>query len=137
MPCSDVTEILSLTVDSEDRVVHYSLSKLTCGGAVGNPSVLRKWIEGKTANEILETQLHDVLALLPTASTTWELVTLKHLRAVQLGLEALTGQQNAGAENACAIESVEATPNRVRMIALIRVEAKTEQIQACGGCGCG
>jgi hypothetical protein len=73
MPCNDVTEVLSLTLDPDDRLTHYSLIKLTCGGGVGNPSLLKKWIANKPASEILSTSTETILEEFPTPSDTWYL----------------------------------------------------------------
>lgn len=138
MPCSDVTEVLSLTLDPEDRLTHYSLIKLTCGGGVGNPSLLRKWIENRPASEILMTTPDEVLHAFPTPSDTWEFLTIKHLLAVQAGLRALSGETAASPDSICAVETIEHGPKGIRMMALIKVDILTQSITACGGCGtCG
>ncbi len=138
MPCSDVTEILSITLDPEDRIVHYSLIKRTCGGSVGNPSLLRKWVENRPAQEVLEASPDQLLTALPTQSSTWEFLRLKHLFALQSGIQALIGQKSAMPGEACVVDSIETTAGGVRLIAEIKVDVLTEKISACGGCGsCG
>jgi hypothetical protein len=138
MPCSDVTEILSLTLDHQDRVVHYSLIKRTCGGAVGNPSLLRKWIENRSAQDVLAATPEDILIAVPTKSSTWEFLTLKHLFAVQSGLQAMMGELSSMPGDLCVVDTIETAPNGIRMIAELKVDVLTEKISACGGCGsCG
>ncbi len=134
MPCSDVTELLSLTIDHEDRVVHYSLSKLTCGAAVGNPSLLKKWINRRPASDVLSSTLNDVLAVLPTRSQTREYLTLKHLCAVQQGLRALSGTDGSGPEDLCAVQSIETDQQGIKLLALVKVDLMTAEIEACGNC---
>lgn len=134
MPCSDVTEILSITLDSDDRIVHYSLLKRTCGGSVGNPSLLRKWVENRTAQEVLEASPEQLLAALPTPSTTWEFLRLKHLFALQSGIQALFGQKSAMPGDPCVVDSIEMTDGGLRLLAQIKVDILTEKIAACGGC---
>lgn len=114
--------------------MHYSLSKVTCGGGVGNPSLLREWIDDKPAGEVLGASLEEVLIAIPAASQIWEFLTFKHLLAVQVGIRALLGETNSGLSDGCTIESVEYGPNGVRMIALIKVDLMTAGITACGGC---
>jgi hypothetical protein len=138
MPCSDVTEVLTLTLDPQDRVVHYSLIKRTCGGAVGNPSLLRKWIENRSASDVLAATPDEILAAIPTHSTTWEFLTLKHLFAVQSGLQAMLGESSSMPGDLCVVDTIESAPNGIRMIAELKVDVLTEKISACGGCGtCG
>jgi hypothetical protein len=135
MPCHDVTEQLSITLDSEDRVTHYRLTKLTCGGSVGNPSLLRKWVAHRTVTEILAARPEAVLEALPTTSETWNYLTRKHLYALQLGLAAFLGQTPSRPVDPCVVTSVETTERGIRMEADLRVDMKTDEIAACGGCG--
>ncbi len=138
MPCSDVTEILTITLDPEERITHYTLSKRTCGGGVGNSSLLRKWISNRSANEVLSATPELVLASLPTRSTTWEFLTVKHLLAVQCGLKALLGFSDSGPADTCRIVNVSCGAEGTRMEADIRVDVVTSRITACGFCGnCG
>ena len=136
MPCSDVSELLSLTVDHDDQVVHYRLTKVTCGAAVGNQSLLRKWIAGKATSEVLVSTLDDVLAVQPTVGDTWLYLTHKHLTAVQRGLRALAGLSDGGPTDTCAIQSIEADDRGITLLALVNVDVMTNEIKACGGC-CG
>jgi hypothetical protein len=135
MPCHDVTEQLSITLDSEDRIIHYRLTKLTCGGSVGNPSLLRKWVADRSANDVLAARPEAVLEAIPTTSETWNYLTRKHLYALQQGLAALLGHTPARPVDACVITSVETTERGIRMEADLRVDLKTDDITACGGCG--
>ncbi len=138
MPCSDVTEILRVTLDLQDRVTHYSLSKLSCGASVGKPSLLRKWIDHRHISEIMAASPADVLAVMPTRSTTWEFITIKHLLAVKAGLSALTGISSGLPGELCTIANVEHGPDGISMEADIRVDILTDEIKACGGCdNCG
>jgi hypothetical protein len=137
MPCNDVTEVLSLTLDHEDRVIHYSLAKLTCGAAVGNPSLLRKWIDGRKADDVLRGSVHDVLAVLPTRSETWEYLTYKHLLAVQHGLRAVLGVSQSGPDDICAIQSIETDERGIKLMALVKVDLLTSEIEGCSNCSLG
>lgn len=134
MPCTDVTEVLSLTLDNDDRVVHYSLSKLTCGAAVGNPSLLRKWIDHRKAVEVLNAGAFEVLEVIPTHSETWEYLTYKHLLAVQHGLRAVMGIKESGPDDICAIQSIETDERGLKLLALVRVDLLTSEIESCGSC---
>ncbi|MFZ1683941.1 MAG: hypothetical protein WAU88_07385 [Candidatus Zixiibacteriota bacterium] len=138
MPCSDVTEVLSITLDPDDRIIHYSLIKETCGGAVGNSSLLRKWVENRLASDVLKAQPEEIMAAIPTKSTTWEFLTLKHLFALQTGLQAFLGEKSAMPGDSCVVDTIETTPKGIQFIALIKVDVLTEKIESCGGCGsCG
>lgn len=138
MPCNDVTEVLKITLDTQDRVSFYSLTKRTCGGTVGNPSLLRPWIENRTTQEILAASVNEVLSTLPPLSDTWEFLAQKHLLAVQCGLATMLGRLPGLPADLCAVESVSSGPKGIKMTAHLKVDMLTEAIPACGGCGsCG
>lgn len=138
MPCSDVTEILRLTIDAQNRVIFYSLSKRTCGASVGNPSLLRKWIANRRVPDVMSATPGDVLAALPKRSRIWEFLSMKHLLAIKCGLAALLGDAPARPDDACTIASVSFGPEGVKMEADVKVDILTSRIRACGACGsCG
>lgn len=138
MPCSNITEILQLHLDSQDRIVFYKLSKETCGGSVGKPSLLRKWIKERPANEILNLQPDDFVASLSLKSQTWEFLHYKHLFAVQKGLRVLLGQDSARPADSCTVESIVYEADCIKLTALINIDAMTDEIRSCTGCGtCG
>ena len=76
MPCTDVTEILKLRIDSADRLVTYSLTKRTCGGALGKESLLLKWCGGLPARDILKTTVDQFLDRYATDDPVVEFVRL-------------------------------------------------------------
>ena len=134
MPCSDVTEILSVTLDHDERVVHYSLTKRTCGGSVGNPSLLRRWVENRSASDVLATTPDQMLQSISSRSTTWEFLSVKHLIAIQLGLRTLLGADSGTTDSPCVVDSIVGTPVGTQLLAEIKVDLLTDDIKACGGC---
>ncbi len=135
MPCNDVTEILSITLDNTERVVHYSLTKRTCGAAVGNPSLLRRWVDQRPALEVLATTPDQMLQAIKLQSTTWEFLSVKHLLALQMGLRTLVGTDTGTVDSPCAIDSIIGSPAGTQLLAEVRVDMLTNEIKACGGCG--
>ncbi len=138
MPCSDVTEILRIDLDPGDHLIDYSLTKLTCGGALGKESLLKKWCGGLSTTEILSTSIDAFCTRYPTTDPVVEFVRLKHLLALQKGLRALTGEESSRPDDAIAVESIEYSQSGASLTALLKVDAVTDEIQACGRCaGCG
>lgn len=137
MPCTDVSENIKITLDHDDRVIFYALSKDTCSGAVGKPSLLRKWIRDRSAEDILAATpdiLHDFY---PTKSNTWQFLYAKHLFAVQRTLQAALGHDTGRPTDYCAVHSVTYTPDGVEIVARLNIDLMTDDIKACGNCGCG
>ncbi len=135
MPCSDVTEVLSLRLDEGEHLLSYTLHKRTCGRGVGDSGLLAGRLSGKTAAEILE-----------LSGETWEFGTtdeveqfleLKHLFGLQAGLRALLGQEAAGASDPVSASRVAFEEQELLFEAELSVDILTERIESCGRCkGC-
>ncbi len=138
MPCSDVTELLTLTVDDEDRLTEYRFVKRTCGQGVGADSLLGEQLAGRTVGEILALEPDAFLAAYPVPEGVEEFLTLKHLIAVQSALEVLTGQASGGPGEICAAAEIGYAPDATTLHVRISVDLVTERIKSCGSCGgCG
>jgi len=142
MPCDDVTEVLHLLLDPEDRVQGYSLIKRTCGRAVGERSLIHAWAAGRSAVDILGADLDAFLDAHAPAdgsdtAEAEELLALKHLFALQAGLAVLAGDASGAAGETCAIESMVYGPEGCEFVGQVRVDVLTDKIKACGRCGVG
>jgi hypothetical protein len=138
MPCADVTEILRLQVDLEDRLVGYSLTKRTCGGALGKEPLLLKWCGGLPARQVMDTTVDQFLDRYSSDDPVVEFVHLKHFIALRKGIAALIGEIAARPDDSIAIESIDYGPDGVDLVAHIKVDIVTKEIKACGRCaGCG
>ncbi|CAN5354470.1 hypothetical protein BH09SUM1_BH09SUM1_25260 [soil metagenome] len=140
MPCNDITEVLRIRVDAEDRVADYELIKRTCGRAVGERSLLQSAFAGQRAESIMALdaeEFADSQAISENDEETMVLV-LKHFFAVQAGLSALFGHASAGPFDAVRVAAVTYEDNLCTLEAEIVIDAITEKIKSCGKCkGCG
>lgn len=138
MPCNDVTEILNLVIDENDRLEKYALIKRTCGRAVGEKSLLDEEFAGRPAEEILAIGADAFADAREGVDETELFLALKHLFAVQGGLKALLGLEPGGKDEAVRVAGVSYEGGRVRLDAEIVLDVITRQIEACGRCsGCG
>lgn len=138
MPCNDVTELIRLRIDDEDRLLGYQLIKKTCGRAVGEQSLLAAELAGSTAAQVLAWTGDAFAEKFPTASDEELVLQLKHLFAVQAGLRTLLGLEPGGVSDPIRVASVAYEAGECSIEAEISVDVLTEQIQACGKCkGCG
>ncbi len=137
MPCSDITEILRLTLDAEERLVSYGLSKRSCGRAVGAESLILEWVSGRGAGELLTASVDEFLDAHPCSDETEEFLYLKHFFALREGLNVLLGHEPGGAASPCAVESIGYGPEGTDLIAQLKIDAFTDQIKSCGRCGKG
>jgi hypothetical protein len=142
MPCDDVTEVLRVLLDPEDRVQGYSLIKRTCGRAVGELSLIHAWAAGLPAADILAADLDVFLdAHTPADGSEMaeaeELLALKHLFALQAGLAVIAGEASGAAGETCAIESMVYGPEGCEFVGQVRIDILADKIKACGRCGTG
>lgn len=138
MPCNDVTELMTVSVDDADRLVAYRFVKRSCGQGVGADALLEDHLCGKTVDEILAIAPEGFLETYPTELPIEEFLGLKHLIAVQSVLEVLTGKAAGGAGEICAAAEVVYDEGQVIIEARILLDLVTEKIKSCGNCGsCG
>lgn len=138
MPCSDVTEVLSVTLNEQDCLKAYSFSKRTCGQGVGAQSLLIDQLGGKTLEELLAYTADDFLAEFPIVDEIEEFLSLKHLFAIQGALEVLTGLESGGKDDPFAASGISYSEDETVVEGRISVDLMTEKIKGCGNCGtCG
>jgi hypothetical protein len=135
MPCTDVTEVLVLSLDNSDRVQTYSLHKETCGGAVAGRGLIRDWVKHREVAEVLALQPAELLMQTNRRGTVNEYLTLKHLFSIQGALAAYRGEMADHEPGLLQIESIEYAPDETRLQARIKLDVLTEKIKACGLCG--
>lgn len=138
MPCSDITEIIEVVLDGEDRLKDYVFRKRTCGQGVGAGNLLLGVLGGQSADDILAISPEDFLEAHPVEDPLEEFLGLKHLIAVQSALEVLIGRANGGPGEICAAAEIGFDGGETVLTARISVDLVTERIKSCGGCkGCG
>jgi hypothetical protein len=138
MPCKDVTELLEVVLDTEDRLADYRFSKRTCGQGVGAAALLIDQLRGRAAEELLQKTAEEFLTEFPIADPIEEFLSLKHLFAIQGALEVYAGVQAGRASDAFAVAGIEYSEETTRISGRISVDILTERIKSCGGCGsCG
>lgn len=135
MPCKDITDHLRIRLDNQDRITRYALRKLSCGGAVGNQSMIIGWLENKSAEEVFNSRPEAVLAAHEIKSEIDEYLLLKHFLAVKAGLAIMLGRESGTVDDYCRLEAIRCGPQGTEIIVQISVEGMTEEIQACSNCG--
>ena len=134
MPCNDVTERLTVRLDHADRVVGYSMSKMTCGGNVKGDDLLDEWILDRDVETVLAIDPAD-LASRPVLGRVKEYLRFKHLFSVQAALAGYLGRSLPDDDCAVTIVGVEYDRTGAEVRAEIHPPLLTEKIEACGLCG--
>lgn len=138
MPCSDITEVIEVVLDDQDRLKEYSFRKRTCGQGVGSGNLLIGALGGMPAEELLSMSPEYFLQTWPVEDPLEEFLGLKHLIAVQSALEVLLGRASGGPGEICAAAEISFEDGDTILNARISVDLVTEKIKSCGNCkGCG
>jgi hypothetical protein len=137
VPCDDVTEVIDLELDPEDKLRVYALNKRTCGAEIGASALLLEWLAGRSMPDILALTGEDVVQQYAPPQAE-EFLYFKHLVAVQEALRVLTGAARGALDDACTAVSVVQEPSGLAFTGHLAVPLMTEKIRACGSCGsCG
>ena len=138
MPCSDITEVIEVILDEQDRLKEYTFRKRTCGQGVGSGDLLTGVLGGMSADALLAMTPEFFLETWPVEEPLEEFLGLKHLIAVQSALEVLLGRASGGPGEMCAAAEIGCEGNDTVILARISVDLITEKIKSCGNCkGCG
>ncbi|MCC6795539.1 MAG: hypothetical protein IT366_10505 [Candidatus Hydrogenedentes bacterium] len=138
MPCSDVTEIIHVELDAEDRLKDYYFSKRSCGQGVGAGNLLMDQLRGWSMDRILACDAEQFLTEFPIEDELMEFLNLKHFFAIQSVLEVLTGKEPGGKNDPCAAAEISYGDDTLIIDGQIEVDLVTEKIKACGSCkSCG
>ncbi|MCP4581346.1 MAG: hypothetical protein GY839_06985 [candidate division Zixibacteria bacterium] len=131
MSCNDLTEILKISLDNDGRLIDYSLKKLTCDRAVADSALLLDILKGRTADEILAVSIESLSPEEPPKDNTDEYLQVKHLQAVQSGLEVLMGHREGRSDNHCLIDTISHGLEGTELTARIKFDFQTENIKSC------
>jgi hypothetical protein len=132
MPCNNVTETLALVLDTEERIVDYSLHKISCGEPVAGRGLIRRWAKGKTVKQILDLKPVTLSKDGSIDDTVGEYLRLKHLFSIQAALAEFVGNEATQLDDFCTIESVTYSTDGVEIRAAINLDLLTDRIKACG-----
>lgn len=135
MPCRDITEKLKIKLDAENRLADYHLTKSTCGSAVGTDTLLLEKLTGEAAETIIRLSPSSLLNMLQIEDSTELFLYRKHLSALQIGLEILTGQRDSNFSKRFVIEKITSGTDGTKLIARVKLAVPTENIEPCEYCG--
>jgi hypothetical protein len=137
VPCNDVSEYISITVDQDDCFKSYVLIKGTCGRGVGLDSLLQERLAGRSVKELLNREVEELLEDGSTGDELLEFLGLKHLLAIRATLQVYAGLASGGLASACTVSGISYEEAESTIDAVIDVDLLTSEIEACGGCGGG
>jgi len=136
VPCSDITEVIELQLDHDDRLTAYALTKRTCGAEIGRASLLADLLVDLGAHDLATLTGEEVAAHYGAQPVSAEFLAAKHLVAVRQAARVYLGHAAGAAGDPCALASVTAHPDGITVRAALRIDLLTGEIEACAKC-CG
>ena len=137
MPCSEISERILLELDSDDRVIRYTLEKETCGAEIGQVSLLLPMIYSSSLDEVLALDSFSLSEMWRELPEDEEFLYFKHLFALQETLRVYIGERAGHAGETIAVSKISHSAQGVSVSARVDIAGITEEIRACGNCrGC-
>lgn len=134
MPCGNVTEIIEVQLDEEQRLQRYEFFKQTCGKDIGKDPFLEDSLMGLNVSELLELDAETVQNQHRREHDASSFLNFKHLYAIQAALQVWTGVAPGGPDSPCAVIGVEYDADGTLVRAQLDVDLVTSNIIACGHC---
>ena len=131
MPCNDLTEKIKISLDNNNRVVNYSLTKRSCQFAVWDESLIIEWVKNRSLDEILNTSVKSFLEVNLVTSDIKKFMSIKHFESIQHVLEIVSGKSEGTTAEICVIESINYEPDGMEVTAFINLRLNTKNIISC------
>ncbi|HET6347197.1 MAG TPA: hypothetical protein VFH51_19850 [Myxococcota bacterium] len=127
-----------LQLDANDSLIHYSLTKRTCGAEIGDASLLLPRLRHAPLETLLDLDTADLQGRFGPIEAPEEFLYAKHAVALCAAAEVLTGRAAGEPGSLCTTTCVVGDSDGLVFEGLIGIEAVTARIKACGNCGsCG
>lgn len=135
MPCSDISDRLSILLDPEDHLLDYQLKKRTCGAPVGNESLLLEWVHGQSVESLLATPYQNFVEDKEFDGTA-EFLAWKHYRLLLNGLAAYTGEIEPNDQMSCTVVATDWSAHGAEIVIDIQSSLDADNVTPCGtSCG--
>ena len=136
MPCDDITDVLELWFDENDRLEDYALTKRTCGAQVGHQAFLMPLLGNMEIETLARSDYDLLLPHVDTLSDEENFIAFKHFIAVKEAANALIGNSDPDSAFTLSVAAHEHRGLFARgFVSVSRIEGT---IKACGKCrSCG
>ena len=131
MPCKDVTDIIEIVLDFENRLKSYSLHKKTCGRDVKSDISIESWLKGRTADEIADTSLEGFLESAEIEDSALEYLYVKHFLAAKSSLSVMLGKSSGTVDDYCTIVKIDYSPEETVFRAYLSGKGLKKAFKSC------
>lgn len=131
MPCDDISAVITLVLDGDERLRYYLYEKLTCGKIIPLSQRLQAHCKGMDLDAIAALDRRPLARAFAIESEDDLFVLDKELDALQSAVANYRGADASLDPRRYAIESVEWGPEGVTIRQLIREPEPDARIQSC------
>jgi hypothetical protein len=130
MPCDDIGEVITVVLDSDERLRYFLYEKITCGKIVPLSGRLNDLCRGKSASEIDALRPDDIVGALGIEDDETAFLADKELDALQSALANYRGSADLDPAR-YRIESIEHAPDSTTIRQVILVPKPDTRIPSC------
>ncbi len=130
MPCEDISEVVTVVFDANERLRYFLYEKITCGKIVPLSGKLNDFCRGKSADEIEALQLDEVVRAIGVDNDETFFLADKELDAIQSTIANYRGSRELDLER-YRIESIEHAPDSVTIRQVILAPKPATRIASC------
>jgi hypothetical protein len=131
MPCHDSSSIVSVTLDSNERLVGFDFGKITCGKEIGEGGAFREYCLGRNIDDILRLEFVDIRNALKIETTEDEFLLYLEWDALRAAVAQYRGLENAADRERCQIAAVISDGDQTEIRQSIRPPANMPGIVSC------
>ena len=92
MPCKDTKSQLSIILDSNDHLLDFEYSKITCNKEIGGVSVFREYCIGKPVDILSKLEFDDLINFFQLDNTESQFLLFLEWRALSVALDQYQGK---------------------------------------------
>jgi len=130
VPCEDISEVVTVVFDANERLRYFLYEKITCGKIVPLSGKLNDFCRGKSADEIEALQLDEVVRAIGVDNDETFFLADKELDAIQSTIANYRGSRELDLER-YRIESIEHAPDSVTIRQVILAPKPATRIASC------
>lgn len=131
MPCQDSSSIVSVTLDSNERLTGFDFNKITCSKEIGEGDLFRDYCLGRNIDEILKLDFADIRDFLKIKNTEDEFLLYLEWDALRTAVAQYRGLESEADRQRCQIASIVSAGDGIEIRQTIRPLPSMPKIVSC------
>jgi hypothetical protein len=131
MPCKDTTSKISILLDSNDHLLNFEFSKMTCQKEVGGGTGFRNYCLGKSVGYLSELEFQDIYDLLELHDTESQFLLFMEWSALGAALDQYQGKLHPNDKEQYQIATVAYETDQVEIKQMVLAPSEMPKIIPC------